>query len=135
MSILAIDLGARRIGIAISTSGELSTPHSVIRNEGDVIARIARLGEELATDLFVVGTPRRRHASTSDRKYETFAEALRQKTCKEVVLWNEALTTVEASDALRATGHSRRDAQRQIDMHAAAIILQSYLDHRAGRTP
>jgi len=45
------------------------------------------------------------------------------------VLWDEALTTVEAAEHLRAGGRKRRDAQRDIDMHAAAVILQSYLDH------
>ena len=134
--ILAIDLGARRIGIAVSNSGLVATPHSVMRNEGDIVAKLAGLGAELGADTFVVGIPRRTHASKSEQKYRDFAEALRQKTCKPVVLWDESLSTVEASDRLRATGRSRRDAQKDIDMHAAAVILQSYLDDpSSGRTP
>jgi putative transcription antitermination factor YqgF len=62
-----------------------------------------------------------------ERKFRELADALRQTTCKEVVLWDEALSTIEASDHLRAAGRSRRDAQRDIDMHAAAVILQGYL--------
>jgi RNase H-fold protein (predicted Holliday junction resolvase) len=51
------------------------------------------------------------------------------------VLWDEALSTVEASERLRDAGRKRRDAEREIDMHAAAVILQSYLDAQsAGRT-
>jgi putative Holliday junction resolvase len=130
VSLLGIDLGARRIGIAVSDSGVLATPHSVIRNEGDVIAKLERLGAELEADTFIVGIPRRTHASASEEKYRLFAETLRQRTCKQVVLWDESLSTVAAAEQLRAGGRNRRDAQRDIDMHAAAVILQSYLDER-----
>lgn len=126
--ILGIDYGARRIGIAVSDSGVVATPHSVIRNEGDVIAKIAGLGQELGAETFVLGLPRRAHAAAAERKFHDFAEALRQKTCKPVVLWDEALSTVEAMEQRRASGKNRREAQKDIDMHAAAVILQSYLD-------
>ncbi|HYK04604.1 MAG TPA: Holliday junction resolvase RuvX [Thermoanaerobaculia bacterium] len=134
-SILGIDLGARRIGIAVSDSGVVATPHSVMRNEGDVVEKLAHLATELDAGLVVVGIPRRTHESANDRKYRDFADALRQKTCKPVVLWDESLSTVEAAERLRASGRSRREAQKEIDMHAAAVILQSYLDDQArGRT-
>jgi putative holliday junction resolvase len=129
--IVAIDLGARRIGIAVSDSGVLATPHSVLRNEGDVVAKIASLGSQLEADEFVVGIPRRAHASAAEQKFHEFAEALRQKTCKPVVLWDESLSTVEAMEQRRAGGKNRREAQKDIDMHAAAVILQSYLDASA----
>jgi putative Holliday junction resolvase len=134
MSIVGIDFGARRIGIAVSDSGIMATPHSVMRNEGDIIEKLSNLGRELEAETFVVGVPRRPGAD--ERKFRDFAGRLRQKTCKEVVLWDEALTTVEASEQLRAAGRGRREAQREIDMHAAAVILQSWLDHRSqtGRT-
>jgi putative Holliday junction resolvase len=134
--IIGIDLGARRIGIAVSDSGVMATPHSMIRNEGDVIAKLERLARELEAESFVVGLPRRTHSESGEQKYRDFAETLRQRTCKEVVLWDETLSTVEASEQLRASGRNRRDAQKDIDMHAAAVILQSYLDDRAapGRT-
>lgn len=125
---MAIDLGARRIGIAVSDSGVLASPHSVMRNEGDVLEKLARLAGELNADELVVGIPRRTHASASEEKFRDFAEALRQRTCKPVVLWDESLSTVEAMERLRAAGRNRRDAQKDIDMHAAAVILQSYLD-------
>lgn len=130
-SILGIDLGARRIGIAVSDSGVVATPHSVMKNEGDVVAKIARLAGELDAGVIVVGIPRRTHASANDRKYRDFADALRQKSCKQVVLCDESLSTVEASERLRASGRNRREIQKDIDMHAAAVILQSYLDDQA----
>lgn len=128
MSVIGIDLGAKRIGIAVSDSGVLATPHSVMRNEGDVVAKLDNLGRQLEAETFVVGIPRRKHPSASDEKYRRFADELRQRTCKQVVLWDESLSTVEASERLRATGRTRRDAQSRIDMHAAAVILQSWLD-------
>ena len=132
---MAIDLGAKRIGIAVSDSGVVATPHSVLRNEGDVVAKLASLGQQLEAEEYVVGIPRRTHASVNDQKYRDFADALRQRTCKPVTLWDEALSTVEAMEALRATGKNRREAQKDIDMHAAAVILQSYLDDPARRSP
>jgi putative Holliday junction resolvase len=133
VSVIGIDLGARRIGIAVSDSGVMATPHSVMRNEGDVLGKLANLGRELEAERYVVGIPRRTHASANDQKYRDFADALRQKTCKPVDLWDEALSTVEAMEALRASGMNRREAQKDIDMHAAAVILQSYLDDSARR--
>jgi putative holliday junction resolvase len=131
MSIMAIDYGARRIGIAVSDSGSIATPHSVLRNEGDVVEKLAALAGQLEAETIVLGIPRRAGSNSGEVKFRELAERLRQKTCKVVVLWDEALTTVEAAERLRAGGRRRRDAQREIDMHAAAVILQSYLD--AGR--
>lgn len=132
--IIAIDLGSKRIGVAVSDSGVLASPHSVLRNEGDIVEKVSRLGRDLEAELFVVGIPERTHAAAADAKYRAFAEALRQKTCKPVELWNESLSTVEAMERLRDSGKSRREAQKDIDMHAAAVILQSYLDDRQRRS-
>lgn len=133
MSVIAIDYGGRRIGIAVSDSGVVATPHSVVRNEGDVVDKLARLAKELDADTIVVGLPRRAHASASERKFRDLAERLRQTTCKDVVLWDETLSTAVAAAQLRERGVGRREAQRDIDMHAATVILQSYLDAQAGR--
>jgi putative holliday junction resolvase len=133
MSIMAIDYGGRRIGVAVSDSGTIATPHSVVKNEGEVIDKLARIASELDAETIVVGVPRRAHSETGEQKFRDFAERLRQKTCKQVVLWDEALSTTEAARQLRESGAKRRDAQREIDMHAAAVILQSYLDDVARR--
>ena len=130
---MAIDLGAKRIGIAVSDSGVVASPHSVLRNEGDVVEKLARLAGELDAEELVVGIPKRTHASAAEQKYRDIAEALRQRTCKPVVLWDESLSTVEAMERLRAAGKNRREAQKDIDMHAAAVILQSYLDDASRR--
>ena len=130
---MAIDYGGRRIGVAVSDSGVVATPHSVVKNEGNVVEKLARLATELGAETIVVGLPRRAHASAAERKFHELAERLRQTTCKEVVLWDETLSTAAAAAQLREAGVGRREAQRDIDMHAATVILQSYLDARAGR--
>ncbi|HEY8712321.1 MAG TPA: Holliday junction resolvase RuvX, partial [Thermoanaerobaculia bacterium] len=58
---------------------------------------------------------------------------LRQRTCKPVLLWDETLSTVEAEERLRANGRKRARRSEDIDMYAAAIILQSWLDEQTGR--
>jgi putative holliday junction resolvase len=132
VSLIGIDYGGRRIGVAVSESGVLASPHSVIANEGDVIATLDRLGQELGCEMYVVGVPRRARSSDGEAKFRRFAEELRQKTCKPVVLWDETLTSVEAEQRLRESGRRGRGEQ-DLDMYAAAVILQSYLDHRGGR--
>jgi putative Holliday junction resolvase len=133
MSIIAIDYGGRRIGVAVSDSGTIATPHSVVKNEGEIIDKLARIASELDAETIVVGIARRANSERGEQKFRDFAERLRQKTCKSVVLWDEALSTAEAARQLRESGTKRRDAQREIDMHAAAVILQSYLDAQARR--
>jgi putative holliday junction resolvase len=128
MSIIAIDYGGRRIGVAVSDTGTIARPHSVVKNEGEIIDKLARIASELDAETIVVGIARRANSDRGEQKFRDFAERLRQKTCKPVVLWDEALSTTEAARQLREGGTNRRDAQREIDMHAAAVILQSYLD-------
>jgi putative Holliday junction resolvase len=137
VSILGIDYGGRRIGIAVSDSGVLATPHSVIANDGDlesVVERLAGVASTLDAELLVVGVPRRTISRTGEDKFEHLAAALRQRTCKEVILWDETLSTVEAQALRHAAGKRGREIKADIDMHAAAVILQSWLDHRSGRT-
>jgi len=130
--VIAIDYGGKRIGIAVSDSGILATPHSVIANQGDVLDTLDRLGRELDVDTWVVGVARRTRTTAGEEKFRRFAEQLRQKTCKPVVLWDETLSTVAAEESLRQGG--RKTARtNDIDMYAAAVILQSYLDDRARR--
>lgn len=133
MSTIAIDYGNRRIGIAVSDSGMIARPHSVVKNEGDIVATLAGVAQELDVETIVLGVPRRPGSTNGELKFRDLAERLRQKTCKVVVLWDEALSTAEASRQLLDRGVKRREAQREIDMHAAAVILQSYLDDLARR--
>jgi putative Holliday junction resolvase len=130
---IGIDYGGKRIGVAVSDSGVLASPHSVIANEGDVIAQLDQLGRQLDVEAWVVGVPRRARSHDGEAKFLRFADELRQRTCKPVLLWDETLSTVEAEERLRANGRKRARRSEDIDMYAAAIILQSWLDEQTGR--
>jgi putative transcription antitermination factor YqgF len=138
MAILAVDYGTVRVGLALSTSGVLATPHSVIPNDGslgDLADRIATLGEELEVERYVVGLPRRSRSGGDDpalAPYRALAEALRQKTRKKVILWDEGWSTTEAASRRREGGAGRKRARSPIDMEAAAVFLQAYLDETEG---
>lgn len=132
---LGIDFGSRRIGVAVSHAGEIAEPHSVIARGaelGTAIERIARLTAEFDAGTIVVGIPRGGRVAPSDnlRHYENFAALLRERVTADVVLWDESYSTTEAASRLRETGRRRRDMKERIDMLAAAVILQSYLDSR-----
>lgn len=133
MATIGIDYGGKRIGVAVSDSGVLASPHSVIANDGDVVARLDRLGRELNVEAWVVGIPRRARSHDGEAKFHRFADELRQRTCKPVMLWDETLTTVEAEERLRAGGRKGARRTEDIDMYAAAIILQSWLDEQSRR--
>ena len=130
---IGIDYGGKRIGIAVSESGLLATPHSVLANDERVMSRIEALARELEAEAFVVGVPRRARSADGEGKFERFADDLRQRTCKPVHLWNETLTTVEAEERLRAQGKRGVRKNEDIDMYAAAVILQSWLDDQSRR--
>ena len=130
---MAIDYGGKRIGIAVSESGLLATPHSVMPNEGDVVSRLASLADQLGAETLILGLPRRARTTAGEQKFRDLAERLRQQTCKPVVLWDETLSTVEAAERLRDGRRRRSKGMDDIDMYAAAVILQSYLDAHQGR--
>jgi len=135
MSVMGIDYGGRRIGVAISESGLLASPHSVIENPGDeerLAQQLQNLGEQLGVDRFVIGLPRRTApGQAGEEKFRRFADLLRQRTCREVVLWDETLSTVDANRAMHESGKNWKQRKALIDMEAAAVILQSYLDGQA----
>jgi putative holliday junction resolvase len=135
VSLIGIDYGGRRIGVAVSESGVLASPHSVIENDDTAMDKLAVLAAEIEAETFVVGLARRARSHDGEKKFRDFAERLRQKTCKPVVLWDETLSTVEATERLRSSGRKGARARQDIDMYAAAVILQSYLDSSAGRKP
>jgi len=140
--VLGIDVGARRIGLAISDpSRTLARPLSTlaVTSAEDGVARvaqeIARLSAELEKDNdalaeIVVGAPSRLDGSPSDQtpKVDAFVEALRARTTLPIVREDERLTSREAESRLAAGERDWRRRKERLDAAAAAIILQDYLD-------
>ena len=147
MRVLALDLGERRIGVAVSDSqGVLASPHTVIDRGGDVAAdhaRVVALVEETRADLLLIGMPFSLSGARGPAalKAAAEAEALAALVAVPVETFDARLTTVEAARRRQArvsagarSSRSKQKAGREgIDAEAAAILLQAWLAaHRGG---
>lgn len=139
MRAVALDLGTRRIGVAVSDAGgTMATPYSVITRSGDARAdraRVAEIVSEVEAGLVVVGLPLSMDGSDGPaaRAARKEAEALRDLLDVPVELQDERLTSVTANRSLTeagVTGRRRRKAREAgaVDQAAAAVLLQSWLD-------
>jgi putative Holliday junction resolvase len=141
--ILAVDVGDRRIGLAISDpTRTLARPLATIRISGrrDAIDRVAqevaRLArEEGGLDAVVVGVPTRLDGTDSEqtRSVEAFIEGLRARTTLPIAREDERLTSREAESRLAERERDWRRRKLKLDAAAAAIILQDYLDRQTSR--
>ncbi len=124
---LALDVGEKRIGVAIASSGvHIAIPFETIETDGNEIARISQLVLEQHADVVVVGYPRNQSGeATAQTSYvETFAAQLHDIAPK-LVFQDESLTSVLAEQRLQATGKPYQKGD--IDALAAALILEDYL--------
>jgi len=137
--VAALDIGERRIGVAISDATRtLARPVGVLQTsglDGDALDRaaseVARLAaEEDGLATLVIGLPRHLDGSASDMtpRVEAFAARLRSRTDLPVVLQDERLTSREAESRLALREKDWRARKQRLDAAAAAIILQEYLD-------
>ena len=144
MRIVGLDVGGRRIGVAVSDATlTLARPVDVVRPaslEHDAprlaAAAIAQLaGEENGVSAIVVGLPRRLDgtATAMTARVEAFAVELERLTGLHVIRQDERLTSREAESRLAMTDKDWRSRKARLDAAAAAVILQDYLDVRPGR--
>ena len=136
MRALGIDLGSKRIGVALANSeGTVATPYEVVARSGSRTrdhARIATLAVEAGAVCLVVGLPLSLDGTVGPAATAALAEAteIGEATGLPVVTWDERFTTVTADQYLM-TQHLKADARRRVvDKVAAAIMLQGWLDHR-----
>jgi putative holliday junction resolvase len=138
---LGLDLGAKRIGVALSDSdGTLATPYEVLERSGDRQRdhrRIALLAEEAGARCLVVGLPLSLDGSQGPAATAALAEAdeLAIASGLPVEMWDERLTTVTADRALIAQNLKAPARRKLVDKLAAAIMLQAWLDHRRLTAP
>ena len=137
MRIIGLDVGQKRIGIALSDPmGWTAQGHSVLqRNLRDDMAPIKALCSEQEVELIVVGWPLNMNGTEGPKALEIkqYARELGDYTGLPTELWDERLTTVTAEKVLIQADVSRRKRKQVIDKMAATFILQSYLDSHAGR--
>lgn len=132
MRILGLDVGDKRIGVAVSDPGRsLARSLQVIErgSKGQDLEVIGQLVRDLDIACIVVGYPRSLDGTIGEqaKRVERYARELERGLGVPVVLWDERLSTVAAERLMRDTG--RKDGRRGIDAVAAALILQSYLDY------
>jgi putative Holliday junction resolvase len=139
MRTLGIDVGAKRIGLALSdASATLATPWQVIQSGGSVetdVERLAAIVTELRAEdddlaTIVVGLPLRLDGTPTDQtaRARELAARLESVTGLSIVLQDERLTSREAEQRLALRMSDWRRRKQKLDAAAAAIILQDYLD-------
>ena len=132
MIIMSVDLGKARTGIAVSDKSEsFAFPKGVITeyNTEKLINKLRLAIEEHSAERIVVGFPKNMDGSVGSRAQECaeIAEMLKEKSGKEVVLWDERCTTISAHTALNYTDTRGKKRKDVVDAVAAVIILEDYL--------
>jgi putative Holliday junction resolvase len=127
---MAIDPGAKRVGVAISDPLRIVASPLTVLDAADAVEAIQRLCEEYDPDVVVVGLPVGLSGSEgpSALRARAFAERLRLELEVEVELFDERFTTRAAEGALLESGMKRRDRRQTVDKVAAAVILRHYLE-------
>jgi putative Holliday junction resolvase len=135
MRYLALDVGERRIGVALSDeTATLATGLDTLvrvgaRKDAQAVAELVRRHEPAAV---VVGLPLNMDgtAGASAEKVRAFVDGLKRRIAVPIVERDERLTTVEAHEILRNSGVSRKDRGALVDKVSAVVILQEFLDGR-----
>jgi putative Holliday junction resolvase len=139
--LLALDVGERRVGVAVSDAlGILASPVKTLTRTttAALLEDIAELVREYRAEKVVVGLPKtlRNTHSRQTQKVTSFADNLMKALDVPVVLWDERLTTAEATRILRGPDDGRRkgtSAKRRkrvkdnVDQVAATLVLESYM--------
>lgn len=131
--ILALDLGKKRIGIAISDPMGITAqglPNLNRTNKRSDLAALGELAREREVGLFLMGNPINMRGTEGRQSgwVREFGSALEARTGLPVKFWDERLTSVEAGRVLRSSGISIQKRAAAVDRLSAVILLQSYLD-------
>lgn len=143
MRIMGLDFGSKTVGVAISDPLLITAQGiEIIRRKEEnklrqTLARIEELIGEYEVEEIVLGMPKNMNATEGERVQLTleFKEKLERRTGLQVNMWDERLTTVAADKAMMEAGIRREHRKDYVDMIAATLILQGYLDLRSTRSP
>ena len=136
MRAIGIDLGEKRIGVAISdSSGNLATPYEVVFRTGNrdqEHQQIRAIVEEVEAEILVIGLPLSLDGSEGKAAQgaREEAKAIAQVISVPVEMHDERLTTVEAERLLREQGLKGPERRKVVDKVAAAILLQAWMEGR-----
>jgi putative Holliday junction resolvase len=140
MRVLGVDIGARRVGLAVSDpTRTLARPLATLNVESpaDAVERVMHAiaglrAEDDGLDMIVVGMPVRLDGSATAQTSRVieFVEALKLRTPLVIMTEDERLTSREAESRLAVSERDWRKRKAKLDAAAAAIILQDYLDRK-----
>jgi putative Holliday junction resolvase len=135
MRILALDVGRKRIGVAMSDPMAIvaqAVKTIEIKDNASAIAEIGDFIKENSVEEVVVGLPLNMNGTESAMTKEAvqFTDKLRARIGAPVKMWDERLTSLQIENDLIFMGVSRAKRKKINDMLAAQIILQNYLDSR-----
>ena len=133
MRIMALDIGTKNIGVALSDETcQIAQGMEVILRTSDkkAVFRLKQIAAEFNVAKIVVGLPVNMNGSLGPRAEDSkrFAEKLEKEMSVDICFWDERLSTKEAEDILITASVSRKKRKLVIDKLAAQIILQGYLD-------
>lgn len=127
-ALMALDVGEKRIGVALGDSSmRIAIAYDTIDVDGTELTQIAKFIVSESVDVLVVGYPRNQSGEPTGQT--AFAEAFAAKLTDmgpKIVFQDESLTSVQAEQQLKSYG--KPYTKGDIDMHAAAIILQDYME-------
>jgi putative Holliday junction resolvase len=129
MRILGLDIGEKRIGVAVSDPlGYTAQGISVIKRED--VKNLKKIVSDYNIERVIVGLPKNMDGSigAQGNKVLAFIEDLKKEIDLPILTWDERLTTKEAERVLLKADLSRVKRKKVIDKLAAVLILQSYLD-------
>jgi len=141
--VVALDLGARRIGVAYSDSRRtLASPWGVVERRGDLArdqAAVVAVIEEIEAGTVVVGLPLSLSGQSGPAAQSALREVAALRQALEplgitVVTADERFTTIEAQRSLTAAGRKGRASRSVIDSAAAMVLLQAWLDGPSGQS-
>jgi len=128
ISIVCLDVGEKRIGIAIGDSSiRIAVPLETVEVDGNEISSIKKIIDDERADILVIGYPRNQSgASTAQTKFvEDFSKKLSGLNTK-IVFQDESLTSVIAEE--RLISYKKPYKKSDIDSQAASIILQDFIE-------
>lgn len=133
MRLMSLDIGDRRIGVALSDPQQIVARGIRVihrRSHQADLALISSLVTEHEVEKVVVGHPLHSDGTAGEQasKVEIYAKELHQVLDVPVVLWDEGYSTVRAREAMIEAGRKKKERRERIDAVAAAAILQDYLD-------
>lgn len=133
--IMGLDIGDKTIGVAVSdligmtAQGIKTIKRTSKKND---IEEIKQIIKEKQVNLIVSGLPKNMNGTVGPQgeKVQKFCELIKEETGLEIEFWDERLTTVAAEKTLITADVSRKKRKNVIDMMAAVLILQGYLDFK-----